>query len=179
MSGKSTLLRTVGVNAVLAFAGAPVRAESLRVSPLRMGASLHISDSLALGDSHFSAEIKRIRTIVDLSENQGPALFLIDEILQGTNSRDRLTGTQAILDRLLLHGAIGLITTHDLALTRLGGVTGSRAINVHFQDEIRNGLMTFDYRLKPGVVEGSNAVELMRLYGLINPGDPAAGSPGA
>jgi hypothetical protein len=167
MSGKSTLLRTVGINAVLAFAGAPIRGLSLQISSLRVGASLHISDSLAEGDSHFSAEIKRIRMIVDLAENQGPALFLIDEILQGTNSHDRLTGTRAILERLLSRKAIGLITTHDLALTDLAGAMRAGAANVHFQDEIRDGRMAFDYTLKAGVVTGSNAVELMRLYGLI------------
>jgi DNA mismatch repair ATPase MutS len=167
MSGKSTLLRTIGTNAVLAFAGAPVRAASLEISPLAIGASLHVMDSLAEGESHFSAEIKRIRLIVDLAEKRGPALFLIDEILQGTNSQDRLTGTRAILERLLAHDAVGLITTHDLALTRIEGIAGSSTTNVHFQDEIRGGKMTFDYKLKPGVVRGSNAIELMRLYGLL------------
>jgi hypothetical protein len=167
MSGKSTLLRTIGTNAVLAFAGAPVRAASLTLSPLTIGASLHVMDSLAEGQSHFSAEIKRIRTIVDLAEARGPALFLIDEILQGTNSQDRLTGTRTILERLLAQNAIGLITTHDLALTKLEGVAGLATTNVHFQDQIRDGKMTFDYKLKPGVVEGSNAIELMRLYGLL------------
>ena len=105
--------------------------------------------------------------IVDLAEKPGPALFLIDEILQGTNSQDRLTGTRAILERLLAHDAVGLITTHDLALTQIEGVAGSATTNVHFQDEIRDGKMAFDYKLKPGVVEGSNAIELMRLYGLL------------
>jgi hypothetical protein len=168
MSGKSTLLRTIGINSVLAFAGAPVRAARLRLSPLAIGASLHVMDSLAEGQSHFSAEIKRIRLIVDLAEQCGPALFLIDEILQGTNSQDRLTGTRAILERLLSQGAIGLITTHDLALTRIEGVAGTCTTNVHFQDEIRDGTMTFDYKLKPGVVQGSNAIQLMRLYGLLD-----------
>jgi hypothetical protein len=167
MSGKSTLLRTIGTNAVLAFAGAPVRAAALELSPLAIGASLHVMDSLAEGQSHFSAEIKRIRVIVDLAEKPGPALFLIDEILQGTNSQDRLTGTRAILERLLAHDAVGLITTHDLALTQIEGVAGSATTNVHFQDEIRDGKMAFDYKLKPGVVAGSNAIELMRLYGLL------------
>jgi hypothetical protein len=167
MSGKSTLLRTIGTNAVLAFAGAPVRAVSLELSSLTIGASLHVLDSLSEGQSHFSAEIKRIRTIVDLAEGLGPTLFLIDEILQGTNSQDRLTGTRAILERLLAHNAIGLITTHDLALTKLEGMAGLATTNVHFQDEIRDGKMTFDYKLKPGVVQGSNAIELMRLYGLL------------
>lgn len=167
MSGKSTLLRTIGTNAVLAFAGAPVRAAALELSPLAVGASLHVMDSLAEGQSHFSAEIKRIRVIADLAETHPPALFLIDEILQGTNSEDRLTGTRAILERLLANNAIGLITTHDLALTRLAGVAGLATTNVHFQDEIRDGKMTFDYTLKPGIVQGSNAVELMRLYGLV------------
>lgn len=167
MSGKSTLLRTIGTNAVLAFCGAPVRAAALELSPLAIGASLHVMDSLAEGQSHFSAEIKRIRAIADLAEKRGPALFLIDEILQGTNSQDRLTGTRAILERLLADNAIGLITTHDLALTQLEGIAGLATTNVHFQDEIREGKMTFDYKLKPGVVQGSNAIELMRLYGLL------------
>ncbi len=168
MSGKSTLLRTIGTNAVLAFCGAPVRAAGLEVSLLAIGASLHVMDSLAEGQSHFSAEIKRIRAISDLAEKRGPAMFLIDEILQGTNSQDRLTGTRAILERLLADNAIGLITTHDLALTRLEGVAGLATTNVHFQDEIREGKMMFDYKLKPGVVQGSNAIELMRLYGLLD-----------
>ena len=117
MSGKSTLLRTVGVNAVLAFAGAPVRAGRLRISPLRVGATLRIQDSLQEGRSRFYAEITRIRELADLAEGSVPLLFLLDELLHGTNSHDRAVGAAGILRALLDRGAIGLITTHDLALT--------------------------------------------------------------
>jgi hypothetical protein len=161
MSGKSTFLRTIGVNTVLALAGAPVRAQSLRLSILSLATSLHIADSLREGASHFSAEITRIRQIMKIAGERPPALFLIDEILQGTNSEDRRIGAEAILNRLLALKAIGVITTHDLALTNIAGT------NAHFRDKIRDGRMSFDYILKPGVVEGSNALELMRLYGLI------------
>ncbi len=166
MSGKSTFLRTVGINAVLAFAGSPVRAKSFELSLFQIGASLRIADSLQEGESHFSAEIKRIRMMMDQAE-KGPSLFLIDEILHGTNSHDRLAGTEAILEQLLARNAMGLITTHDLALTRLGTEVDLRAVNMHFQDHIQNGAMRFDYTIKPGVVQGSNALELMRLYGLV------------
>ncbi|HXE11453.1 MAG TPA: hypothetical protein VN633_04990 [Bryobacteraceae bacterium] len=161
MSGKSTFLRTIGINTVLALAGAPVRAQSLRLSTLSLATSLHIADSLQQGASHFSAEISRIRQIVEIARERPPALFLIDEILQGTNSDDRRIGAEAILNRLVHMDAIGVITTHDLALTNIAGA------NAHFRDQIRDGRMSFDYILKPGVVEGSNALELMRLYGLI------------
>lgn len=161
MSGKSTFLRTIGINTVLALAGAPVRAQSLRLPILSLATSLHIADSLQEGASHFSAEISRIRQIVEIARERPPALFLIDEILQGTNSEDRRIGAGAILNRLLHMGALGVITTHDLALTNITGA------NAHFRDQIRDGRMLFDYTLKPGVVEGSNALELMRLYGLI------------
>jgi hypothetical protein len=161
MSGKSTFLRTIGINTVLALAGAPVRAQSLRLSTLSLATSLHIADSLQQGASHFSAEIARIRQIVEIARERPPALFLIDEILQGTNSEDRRIGAEAILNRLVHMDAIGVITTHDLALTNITGA------NAHFRDQIRDGRMSFDYILKPGVVEGSNALELMRLYGLI------------
>ncbi len=167
MSGKSTLLRTIGINAALALAGAPVRARALRLSALRIATSIHVADSLKEGQSHFSAEISRIRQIVEIARASNQALFLIDELLQGTNSRDRLAGAQAILNRLMELGAIGLITTHDLALTDIATADPEHAANVHFEDQIRDGRMTFDYTLKPGVVKGSNALELMRLYGLI------------
>ena len=167
MSGKSTLLRTIGINAVLALSGAPVRAQSLRISILSVATSLHVADSLRDGASHFSAEIARIRQIVEIARQKPPALFLIDEILQGTNSDDRRVGSEAILTQLLNLGAIGAITTHDLALTGIIGANPGRVVNAHFKDQIRDGGMAFDYKLKAGVVEGSNALALMRLYGLI------------
>ena len=166
MSGKSTLLRTVGVNAVLAFAGAPVRAGRLRVSPLRVGATLRIQDSLQEGRSRFYAEITRIREVADLAEGSIPVLFLLDELLHGTNSHDRAVGAAGILRALLDRGAIGLITTHDLALTNVADTLGSRASNVHFDDRFEAGEIAFDYVMKPGPVTRSNAIALMRAVGL-------------
>jgi hypothetical protein len=166
MSGKSTLLRSVGVNVVLALAGAPVRAVRLRLSPLVLGATLHIEDSLQAGHSRFYAEILRIRTIVDAARGPAPLLFLLDEILHGTNSHDRRIGAEGIVRALVGLGAIGLVTTHDLALTELPAMLGSAAANMHFEDRLEQGRMIFDYRMRSGVVEHSNALALMRAIGL-------------
>ena len=166
MSGKSTLLRSVGVNVVLALCGAPVRAATLRVSPLVLGATLRVEDSLEAGRSRFYAEILRIRTIVDTSRGPVPLLFLLDEILHGTNSYDRRIGAEAIVRVLAEGGAIGLVTTHDLALTELPSRLNVPAVNMHFEDRLEGGRMVFDYRMRPGVVEHSNALALMRAIGL-------------
>jgi len=166
MSGKSTLLRTIGVNVALALAGAPVRARSFRVSPVNMGATLRVQDSLQTGTSRFYAEIQRLRQIVDLTAEPLPVLFLLDEILHGTNSHDRAIGAEGIMRGLIDHRAIGLVTTHDLALARAAEALAPRAANVHFEDHLENGKMIFDYRLRPGVVQKSNALELMRTVGL-------------
>ncbi len=166
MSGKSTLMRTAGTNVVLALAGAPVRARRLRLSPLAIGASIHILDSLQTGASRFYAEITRLRQIVELTRDELPLLFLLDEILSGTNSHDRLIGAEAVVKGLVERGAIGIVTTHDLALTRIVETLGERAANVHFEDHLEDGRMIFDYRMRPGVVERSNALELMRSVGL-------------
>jgi DNA mismatch repair ATPase MutS len=166
MSGKSTLLRTVGVNTVLALAGAPVCARRLRVSPVVLGATLRINDSLQAGKSRFYAELTRLKQIVDRAGGQPPLLFLLDEILHGTNSHDRRIGAEAILRGLVARGAVGLVTTHDLALAEVAAAMAGRAANVHFEDHLEAGVMTFDYRMKPGVVRKSNALELMRAVGL-------------
>jgi len=166
MSGKSTLLRSVGINAVLALAGAPVRATSLTLCPMNVGASLHIVDSIQEGTSHFYAEILRLRDILLLTKEPIPVLFLIDEILHGTNSHDRRTGAEAVLRSLVEAGGIGLVTTHDLALTRIADNLGARAANVHFQDRIADDRLVFDYTMREGVVERSNALALMRSVGL-------------
>ena len=166
MSGKSTLLRTVGVNAVLALAGAPVRAAALRMSPLSIAATLRIQDSLLEGRSRFFAEITRIRVMVDLANGPVPLLFLIDEMLHGTNSQDRRAGSAGILRALLARGAIGLITTHDLALTTIADALAPRAANVHFDDTFEGGEIRFDYRVKPGPVTRTNGLALMRAVGL-------------
>jgi len=166
MSGKSTMLRTLGINAVLAQAGAPVRARRLRMSALAVGASIRVTDSLQSGVSRFYAEILRIRQILDLAGGGSPALFLIDEFLHGTNSHDRRIGAEALARGLVERGAIGLITTHDLALADITEVLGDRAANVHFEDRIEDGRIHFDYVMRPGVVRKSNALELMRSVGL-------------
>ncbi|UCE86364.1 MAG: DNA mismatch repair protein MutS, partial [Deltaproteobacteria bacterium] len=163
---KSTLLRTVGINAVLAQAGAPVRARRLRMSPLCVGVSIRIQDSLLEGSSRFYAEIKRLRQIVDLADGEQPLLFLLDEILHGTNSHDRRIGAEAVVRGLVDRGALGLVTTHDLALTRITDALGDRARNVHFEDHLEDGEMRFDYALRDGVVAKSNAIALMRAVGL-------------
>jgi MutS domain V len=166
MSGKSTLLRAIGINAVLALAGAPVRAVRLSISPLTIGATIRIGDSLQEGHSRFYTEILRIRDIVAQARGASPVLFLLDEILHGTNSHDRRIGAEAIVHSLVDAGAIGAITTHDLALTGLVASLGARAANVHFEDRIEDGKMVFDYKMRPGVVERSNAIALMRAVGL-------------
>ncbi len=166
MSGKSTLLRTVGVNAVLALAGAPVRARRLRLSPLAVGATLRVGDSLREGRSRFFAEALRVRRLLDLAAGPVPLLFLLDEIFQGTNSRDRRAGAEAVLRRLLDRGAVGLVTTHDLALTEIAGLLAPRAANVHFADGFADGALSFDYRLRPGVVPASNGLAVLRAVGI-------------
>jgi hypothetical protein len=166
MSGKSTLLRTVGTNVVLALAGAPVRAKTLTLSPLQIGATLRVIDSLATGASRFYAEIMRLRQLVDLTSGKLPLLFLLDEILHGTNSHDRRLGAEAVVRGLLDRGAIGLCTTHDLAIADMVESLGARATNVHFEDVMTDGKLVFDYRMRPGVVRRSNALELMRAVGL-------------
>jgi len=166
MSGKSTLLRTVGINAVLALAGAPVRATSLRLTPLAIGATLRIQDSLLEGRSRFYAEITRIRELADIAAGPVPLLFLLDELFHGTNSHDRLVGAAGVLRSLLDRGAIGVITTHDLALTAVADQLSPSAANVHFQDWFEGHDIRFDYVMKPGPVTRSNAIALMRAVGL-------------
>lgn len=166
MSGKSTLLRTLGSNVVLAFAGAPVRATKFRLSPFVLATSIRVHDSLLEGASLFFAVISRLKGIVERTGGATPLLFLIDEILPGTNSHDRRVGAEAIIRQLLHRGAVGLVTTHDLALTDIVAELGHIAINVHFEDRLEEGRMTFDYTLRPDVVRRSNALELMRLIGL-------------
>jgi hypothetical protein len=166
MSGKSTLLRAVGVNTVLAMAGAPVRAGALRLTPLQVGASIRINDSLAEGHSRFYAEISRLRELYDLSAGGTTLLFLLDELLQGTNSKDRRIGAEGVLRALIERRAIGMVSTHDLALTDITGLQAGALRNVHFQDILEHGQMSFDFKLRDGVVTKSNGIELMRSIGL-------------
>jgi hypothetical protein len=166
MSGKSTLLRTVGVNAVLALAGAPVCARRLTLSPVAIGATLRVNDSLQEGRSRFYSEITRLRMIVDLTAGPLPVLFLLDEVLSGTNSHDRRIGAEGVIRTLLARNAIGLATTHDLALADVARALGPLAANVHFEDELAGNTIAFDYRMRPGVIQKSNALALMRAVGL-------------
>ena len=168
MSGKSTWLRSLGVNVVLARAGGVVCAETFTLSPLRVGASIRIVDSLQEGASHFYAEITRLRTILDLTEGASPdpTFFLLDEILHGTNSRDRAAGAEAVVTELVKRGGIGLVTTHDLTLAGIADRLGERATNMHFADQLEDGEMYFDYKVRDGVVDRSNALALMRSVGL-------------
>jgi len=167
MSGKSTWLRAVGVNVVLAGAGAPVRAASMHLAPLAVGAAMRVSDSLVDGQSHFMAEITRLKQIVDLARARpGRVLFLLDEVLGGTNSHDRRHGAEGLLSGLLALDAIGLVTTHDLTLGELADALAPAAANVHFEDSFDGSRLMFDYRLRPGIVRTSNAIALMRSIGL-------------
>ena len=166
MSGKSTLLRTVGINAVLAMAGAPVRARSLRLTPLTLGTRLRTTDSLQEGRSGFYTEILRIRDIFGLTQKSMPLLYLLDELLEGTNSHDRCVGAEGLLRALVGQGAIGIVTTHDLALTEVASSLDGAARNAHFEDQIEQDEMRFDYKLRDGVVTKSNALALMRRMGL-------------
>ncbi len=174
MAGKSTLLRAVGCNAVLGLAGAPICAQSARMSALRVGASLALVDSLAEGKSKFLAEVERLRDIVALAEGpgsraQGPeggCLFLIDEIFSGTNSADRRAAAEAVLRALIRNGAIGALSTHDLALAELAEVPELGGLNVHMASPVEDDPLAFDYLLKPGVNRTTNALAIVRMLGL-------------
>jgi hypothetical protein len=166
MSGKSTLMRTLGVNTVLAMCGAPVRAKSFRLTPLKIGASLLVNDSLQEGHSRFYAEIEKLGRICSNAASCAGMLFLLDELLQGTNSRDRLVGAQGVVRALVDAGAIGMVTTHDLALAEMDSLPDGAMKNMHFQDQIVEGQMCFDFTLREGMAMKSNGVELMRLIGL-------------
>ncbi len=166
MAGKSTLLRAIGLNVVLAQCGAPVCCSSLTLSSLAVGASITVQDSLQSGLSRFYAEIQRLKQITDLAGRPHPTLFLLDELLSGTNSHDRRVGTEALLRSLLARNAIGLITTHDLALTEIAGVLEGHAINMHFGDRFSAGELHFDYKLTAGIADSTNALQLMRSIGL-------------
>jgi hypothetical protein len=166
MSGKSTFLRVVGINTVLAMAGAPIRGRRLRLTPLRIGTRIRSTDSLQEGRSSFYTEILHIRKVFDAANGAVPMVFLFDELLEGTNSKDRRIGAEGLIRGLLKRRAIGIVTTHDLALTEIASAVGNVLRNMHFEDQVVDEKMRFDYKLREGVVEKSNALELMRLIGL-------------
>src|SRR5262249_36866907 len=145
---------------------APVCAAALELGPLRVATSMRVRDSLEAGVSHFYAELKRLKLVADLADDGRPVLFLLDEILHGTNSRERLIGARAVVRRLLARGALGAVSTHDLGLSDLETELPGRAKNVHFEEQVSGDAMTFDYKLRTGVVQSSNALRLMKIVGL-------------
>src|ERR1700728_397747 len=170
MSGKSTFVRAIGLNTVLAWMGAPVRCRKLSLSKLAVGASVRVQDSVIDGRSHFFAEMQRLRRMIDVA-SETPLLYLTDEIMSGTNSQDRRIATEWVVRALVLRGAIGIITTHDLALTEIAS-NGLPGRNVHFEDTGESGNLTFDYRLRPGLLTHSNALNIAHMLGI----DAAAGA---
>lgn len=164
MSGKSTFLRAVGCNAVLAWMGAPVRCAKLRLSPFQIAAAIRVEDSVTEGRSHFLAEMQRLRRMIDLA-SLGPLLFLADEIMSGTNSHDRRIAAEWVIRALVRRNAIGLITTHDLTLTEIAS-NGLPGRNVYFEDSGERGELHFDYKLHSGLLTHSNALNIVRMLGI-------------
>jgi DNA mismatch repair ATPase MutS len=169
MSGKSTLLRAMGLASVMAFAGAPVCASRLRISPFRVHTSVRVNDSLSEGVSRFYAELERLRRMLAATRGGVPVLYLIDEILAGTNSVERCIGARWLLGELSMAGALGAVSTHDTQLCQLPHALMARFEQVHFQESVDDTTLTFDYRLRPGPVRAGNAVRLMRSLGLAIP----------
>jgi len=167
MSGKTTLMRATGLNTVMALAGLPVCAAAMKVSRVQVLTSMRVKDSLERGVSYFYAEVQRVKTVLDTAKaNPERCLFFLDELFMGTNARERLIASRKLLYTLLDLGASGAVTTHDLALTELVTERPEKVRNVHFRDEVKDGDMTFDYRLREGVVQTTNALEVLRRAGI-------------
>ena len=166
MSGKSTLLRSLGVAYALAYSGGPVCATRFEIGSLRLATSLRIRDSLEEGVSHFYAELHKLKAVLDATTEPLPVLFLLDEILHGTNSRERQIGARWMLAQLLERGALGAVSTHDMELCRLSPELMSHTRLVHLREDVKGQEMTFDYRLREGPVSEGNALRLMRRIGL-------------
>jgi hypothetical protein len=173
MAGKSTFIKTIGVNLCLAYAGGPVAAVWLRSLPLRLHTCIRISDSIADGFSYFYAEVKCLKRLLqELQEpHPAPVLYLIDEIFRGTNNRERLLGSRAYIQALLAERGCGLVATHDLELAHLAE-QNPQVRNYHFRDEVQDGKLVFDYRLHPGPSPTTNALKIMALEGLPVPTQP-------
>lgn len=167
MAGKSTFLRTVGVNLCLSYAGAPVNADALRISLFRVFTCIKVSDSVQDGLSYFYAEVKRLKALLSATELEDalPELFLIDEIFRGTNSRERLIGSRTYIRTLASRRTVGLVATHDLELVKLADEIPGIA-NFHFRDDVHDGKMVFDYKLRQGPCPTTNALLIMRMEGL-------------
>ena len=165
MSGKSTLLRTSGINLVLAYAGAPVCAESFCCSIMNIHTCMRISDNLEENISSFYAELIRIRQLVDATNRKEPVFFLLDEIFRGTNSKDRHTGAKVLIEKLSKENALGMVSTHDLELADIEEMN-KKVKNYHFREYYRNNEIDFDYKLRKGVSTTRNAIYLMRMAGI-------------
>jgi ABC-type multidrug transport system fused ATPase/permease subunit len=167
MAGKSTFLRTLGINLCLAYAGGPVNAQRLRVSLLRIFTCIRVSDSVTEGYSYFYAEVRRLRHLLDALElsNEYPLFFLIDEIFKGTNNRERLIGSRSYIRAMVGRNCVGAISTHDLELVKLAESV-PQVQNYHFREEVVNGNMIFDYILRPGPCPTTNALKIMQMEGL-------------
>jgi DNA mismatch repair ATPase MutS len=166
MSGKSTCLRSMGLGAVLGLAGGPVCATRLKLAPVQVATSMRISDSLAGGVSHFYAELRKLKSVLDSTTQALPVFFLLDEILHGTNSKERQIGARYVLSELLRAGALGAVSTHDYALCELQGELAQHVTLVHFREDVTQDEMTFDYKVRPGPVTEGNALRLMRGLGI-------------
>jgi DNA mismatch repair ATPase MutS len=170
MSGKTTLMRTLGLNAVMALAGLPVRATSFSIARAQVLTSMRVKDSLERGVSYFYAEVQRIKLVLDTARaNRDACLFLLDELFMGTNAKERTLASKYLLRELLSLGASGAVTTHDLALCELEHEVPGQVLNVHFRDVVVEGEMTFDYTLRPGIVQTTNALEVLRRAGVMVP----------
>jgi hypothetical protein len=167
MAGKSTFLRTVGINLAMAFAGAPVQAQYLKTNLFRLFTSINVKDSLEGGLSHFYAEVRRLRRLLDEleSDHKLPLFFFVDEIFKGTNNRERFQGSTAFLKYVAGKNGIGMVSTHDLELASLEKEI-SQLSNWHFAETIENGKMSFEYRIKPGPCPTTNALKIMEIEGL-------------
>ncbi|MHB8135928.1 MAG: MutS family DNA mismatch repair protein [Anaerolineaceae bacterium] len=167
MSGKSTFLRTMGVNLVLAYAGAPVNATQMKLVLLRLFTCIQVSDSLADGFSYFYAEVRRLKSLLDLASDgqKHPVFYLIDEIFRGTNNQERRIGSQSYVRKLAKSSACGMISTHDLELAKLGN-ENNHILNYHFRDDVVNDRMVFDYKLRSGPSPSTNALKIMKNEGL-------------
>ena len=166
MSGKSTFLRSIGVNAVLAYSGSVVCAEDIHLSRMQIGSSMRIKDSLEHGISYFMAELHRIRRVVELGREGEPLLYLLDEILHGTNTVERRTAALGIMTLLNQGRTIGIVTTHDLELAEESEAFGEQVQFRHFTDQIEDDEMTFDYTLREGICPSTNALRLMNIVGI-------------
>jgi len=166
MAGKSTFLRSIGINIVLAMMGAPVCARSMTLHPTKVMSSMRIADNLEESTSTFYAELKKLKTIIEAVNRNETIFILLDEILRGTNSLDRYTGSKALIRQLIHHKAVGMIATHDLELAKMSEEFPANIHNYHFDVQVSGDELYFDYKLKEGVCESMNASILMKKIGI-------------